>query len=155
MQIDICGYAVLIDDEDLPLIEKYGWQPEDEGPRGAYFKVKIQRNKVRRTHALHRMIMGCVPGDGKILDHINCNKLDNRKCNLRFTTHSDNNRNVPCRSTSRTGLKGVEFYKGKFRAKIWHNGKFIHLGRFRDPYQAHQAYAKAVEKLYPVYGRAA
>ena len=42
---------------------------------------------------LHRYLMGCESGDNTTVDHINGNKLDNRLCNLRFATMSQQNMN--------------------------------------------------------------
>ena len=42
---------------------------------------------------LHRYLMGCSIGDNISVDHINGNKLDNRLCNLRFATMSQQNMN--------------------------------------------------------------
>ena len=42
---------------------------------------------------LHRYLSGCIIGDNKTIDHINNNKLDNRLCNLRVATMSEQNMN--------------------------------------------------------------
>ena len=47
----------------------------------------------RQLIYLHRYLMDCVIGDNKTVDHINNNKLDNRLCNLRIATMSEQNMN--------------------------------------------------------------
>jgi len=55
---------------------------------GDYVKLGTSKN----VEYLHHRIMGRPPGI-LVLDHINRNKLDNRKSNLRFITKGENNRN--------------------------------------------------------------
>lgn len=50
---------------------------------------------------LHRFIVGCVPGDGQHVDHINHDGLDNRQGNLRVVTHAENMRNMRPRRDGR------------------------------------------------------
>lgn len=48
----------------------------------------VQFCKDGKQTSLHRMVMGLTRGDGKHVDHINGDKLDNRRCNLRIITHT-------------------------------------------------------------------
>lgn len=58
---------------------------------------------------LHRFVIGCVPGDGKIVDHINGDGLDNRRENLRFVTKSQNAQNQRARSREASSVfRGVQ-----------------------------------------------
>jgi len=51
------------------------------------------RQSNEKNMYLHRYLMDCVIGDNKTIDHINNNKLDNRLCNLRIATMSEQNMN--------------------------------------------------------------
>lgn len=89
---------------------------------------------------VHKIIAG-KPPRGLETDHINRNKLDNRRSNLRFVTHADNLRNR--NGWSKSKLKGAYFLKG--RTKPWKSeiriaGKKYALGYFETAEQAHQAY---------------
>ncbi len=58
---------------------------------------------------MHNFIMN--PVQGKFVDHINRNGLDNRKKNLRIVTHSQNHFNEKIRTDNKSGHKGVYFKK--------------------------------------------
>lgn len=88
----------------------------------------------RRPSLLHRNILGLKPGDGLIGDHINGDKLDNRRCNLRVVTPSESSANMSAQS--RTGYRGVYPNKRKFSAVATVAGKRTHLGVFPTPEEA-------------------
>jgi len=72
------------------------------------------------------------------IDHINRNKLDNRKINLRHTTHSKNIRNAKIQSNNISGLVGIHWGKhiNKWIAEITLNRKIIYLGSFLNKDEA-------------------
>ena len=83
------------------------------------------------------------------VDHINRNKLDNRKLNFRFCTNQENNRNKDLYSHNSSGIIGVTWNKerNKWQAQIVVNNKNINLGRFDDFENAVKARLDA-EKIY-------
>lgn len=85
-------------------------------------------------------------------DHINGNKLDNRKANLRTSTKAQNCANA-IGKRSKSGIKGVYFYKGKWRAYIATATKKTHLGSFETKEQASQAYNEAAIKKWGTFAR--
>ena len=89
------------------------------------------------------------------IDHINGVKDDNRWSNLREATRSQNGRNSKTPKTNTSGYKGVSWYKqkGKYRAKIKHNGKPIHLGYFDTAEAASRAYQRAARKYHGEFRR--
>jgi uncharacterized protein YeaC (DUF1315 family) len=86
------------------------------------------------------------------LDHINGIKDDNRFCNLRCVTLSENQHNQrKAHTKSKTGLLGV-FWSGerqRYFSRISVDGKRIHLGYFNDQQQARRAYVIAKQKYHP------
>lgn len=104
--------------------------------------------------ALHRVVFSRVLGRPlerrEEVDHINNNKLDNRRENLRLATRAEQTRNSSLSRRSSSGYKGVSRQKssGKWQAQIVVNGKYIHLGVFDDPKDAHAAYCKAATKYF-------
>lgn len=105
--------------------------------------------RITKQHYLvHRLIWKLVTGDdpGQMeVDHINRNRSDNRWCNLRLVSHSQNQNNAKKRSVSKQPYKGICQHQGKNRwaARICIDGKRIGLGTFDTPEEAHQAYLQA------------
>lgn len=68
----------------------------------------------------------------KQIDHINGCRDDNRILNLRCVSASENMKNSKISSRNTSGVLGVRFVSGRWRARIHHEGREINLGRFRD-----------------------
>lgn len=75
------------------------------------------------------------------VDHVNSDRVDNRWCNLREATGSQNNANAKLHRHNTSGYKGVVFSKqaGKFHAKGEWRGKKYHLGTFDTASEAAKA----------------
>lgn len=107
-----------------------------------------------RLQFVHRLIWEFVHGPipiGFFVDHINCDKLDNRISNLRLVTRKQNMENQSTgRKNNTSGFRGVFFNKksGNWRASITSNKKNVALGSFESPELAYQAYCKAANKLH-------
>ncbi len=84
MKWTITNGVVELDDDDLALVSKYKWHVSDKG----YAVWRGIEDGVKKTIRMHRLVANTPKG--KITDHINHNKLDNRKVNLRVCSHSDN-----------------------------------------------------------------
>ena len=129
--LDIRGTVVLLDDEDLELVSKHSWFFTPQG----YACTKIRREDgSRRTIGMHRLILG----DPKTAatDHINRNKLDNRRVNLRACSDSQNNRNRPAVSGKVSAYRGVSFKRGKWQVVIRVNGKLKWFGYHKTELEA-------------------
>jgi hypothetical protein len=77
------GQDCLVDDQDFDFLSQWTWRLHRMGyaTRGAY-KIRFY---------MHRVIIGAKPGE--IVDHINRNKLDNRRSNLRIVDTFEHSRN--------------------------------------------------------------
>lgn len=95
--------------------------------------------------AAHRLAFAFINGrwpEGHI-DHINGNPADNRISNLREADHSLNGRNCKRRTDNKSGVTGVFFSGGVYRAEICVRGERINLGRFQSAKEAIAARATA------------
>ncbi len=81
------------------------------------------------------------------IDHINGVRNDNRLCNLRAATQAENTQNRVGSRASKTGVKGVVYWKGAYMAQIGYNYKSIYLGRYSTLEEAKQAYEDAARRL--------
>lgn len=136
------GRFAIVDDDDYEILKDYKWYV---GTHGYAQRCKYKNG---RTEAIlmHRVILNA--RDGELVDHINGNKLDNRKENLRIANQAQNMRNCGIRATNTSGYKGVRFHKAskKWKAEITKDYKNYHIGMFDTPEEAARAYdAKAVE----------
>lgn len=84
MRLDITNATVEIDEQDLQLVSKYKWHLNSTG----YAVWRGIEDGVKKTVRMHRLITGAPPE--KIVDHINHNRLDNRRINLRVCTQAEN-----------------------------------------------------------------
>jgi len=137
--------TVLIDKEDTEKCKKYHWNIIDGYPKHTYVK-----NDKKTSICMYRYLIN-VPKE-KIIDHINGNRLDNRKCNLRICTKLENSWNRRMYYDSKTGIKGVHHTENsKFEASITYKGKQICLGRFENKQDAIEAREKAELKYFGEY----
>ena len=146
---DICyctdskGLTFIIDKEDYNKIKEICWVVDEHDGRVS----GLHHGKLIR---LHRYILDIDSDD--IIDHINHNPSDNRKCNLRIANKSQNAINRPKNKNNTTGYKGVTKLKnGKYMARIVVNYKGIYLGCFDTPEEAYTAYKQAEEKYFGEY----
>lgn len=143
---------VIVDDEDFDKVSKWRWSIHRQG---YVFRMKYagggKYNEKHEIVYLHRFILSS--REGQIVDHINRNKLDNRKSNLRYSTKSENCANKGKNKNNTSGYKGVIFMDvtsvNKWRAMIGVHGKRrIHLGCFPSPVEAAIAYNEAAKKYF-------
>ncbi len=134
------GYAI-VDDADFPMLSKFSWMNSN----GYAVNVTQKDNKRTRTR-MHRLILG--DRVKKYTDHINGNKLDNRRVNLRPCTNAENMRNIPPKKQNTSGYKGVTWQNdcSRWKAQIKVNYKNIHIGIFKIKKDAAIAYNEAALK---------
>jgi hypothetical protein len=141
------GLKAIVDKEDFDKLNKYKWYACNS--RGSFYATREANNK---SIKMHRLIVNALPG--QIIDHINGNTLDNRKCNLRVVNFLQNASNCKKRKDGLTSkYKGVNKRNGKYRAYIQFNKKNIHIGTFQTEEQAALEYNKKAIDLFGEYAR--
>lgn len=109
------------------------------------------QGKYRKVHQLiWEHVHGDIPDD-LFIDHINGIRSDNRICNLRLATRTQNGENRKKLAKNNTScFRGVSLKKstGKWIAGIKKNGVRIHLGYFQTKEEAYKAYCAAAVKLH-------
>lgn len=142
-------YRILVDDADFEALNAYTWCLDGKGYARRAEPIRPQNPKQRIVY-MHRQILCLVPGDGKQVDHINGNPLDNRRANLRVCTQTENKRNRGAQINNNSGFKGVSFHKQrrKWAAQVTADGKQKYLGLFETPQLAHEMYCLAADMLH-------
>lgn len=103
--------------------------------------------KDSKTQYLHRVIAGAILKD-EFVDHINGDKLDNRRENLRICTQQQNLCNRKKRADSKQKYKGIRQVGKKFQALINIDGKKKIIGFYTNEEEAARAYNEKALKLY-------
>ena len=96
---------------------------------------------------LHRFIFGDSLLKSDIIDHIDRDKCNNRKSNLRVVNSSQSVMNRGLRKDNKLKCRGVRFRNGKYEARISRNGSRVLLGRFTTLAEAKLCRLEA-EKIY-------
>lgn len=127
-----------VDHGDFLRLRGYRWFPAGGG-----YAMRCRPDGSRIL--MHREILGLEKGDTRQGDHINRDRLDNRRSNLRAVTHQMNGENVGSRGTS-SDYRGVSALpNGLWRAVV--NSK--HLGCFEQEVHAAAAAAQYRQETMP------
>lgn len=141
----------LVDDDIAEILNQYKWQITQNG----YARRVDSFHK--KYFLMHREIMNLTKSDNYQVDHINGNKLDNRKCNLRKCISTENAMNIrkttKLKSSKYKGISQIKSRYGKqWKARIGVNNKSIFLGWFKTEEEAYNAYKSAVDLYHKEFG---
>jgi hypothetical protein len=148
------GKVSLVDDEDFEFLLSFSWCLGGEGYAVSRCKNSLLSTYQRRKLIMHRLLMGVTNVTGIQVDHINGDKLDNRKENLRLVSNQENAMNVHVKKREKHSSKyiGVCYNTSGLRKKRWNasigfNGKKIFIGNYMTEEEAALAYNKKAEEL--------
>lgn len=113
-----------------------------------YWLIRHGRDIYRAHRLAWLFVHGEWPGD--LIDHINRDRADNRICNLRAATKSQNNINSVQERPNSSGVVGVSYCSqtGRWKAQIGCGGKMISLGRFDTVEQAYRCRKQSEKELF-------
>lgn len=135
--------VTIVDNDVYEAVSKFSWHYTKTGYAACRMTTKPNSSKIV---LLHRYILNFPK---VVIDHINGDKLDNRKSNLRAVGQSLNMFNKKtCRKTSQ--YRGVSWFKrdATWRATIMKDRKQVHLGYFKTELEAFETYLQACLEIY-------
>jgi len=147
------GNKAIVDDEDFDKVSQIPWYEHEGYAKSKKYLGVIDGKKRSKWFSMHGLIMNTAPG--MHTDHVNGNKLDNRRCNLRICTSSQNLMNARPYAGSSSKYKGVYLNKKakKWRAYITLNKVRKHIGTFNCEKEAAAAYNREAIKLFGEFAR--
>jgi hypothetical protein len=132
------GKLAIVDFEDYEAISKYKWCIMSTGYAA---KGALLPNGKRGLVLMHRVIMNTP--NGMDTDHVNGDKLDNRRCNLRICSRSQNMQNQKAIRRKTSKYKGVCWHKAAKKWLVQVDGNFIgHFSTEIDAALSYNWYAK-------------
>jgi hypothetical protein len=128
LKVDNGLVEAIVDDEHVDL-SRYGWRTDKHG--------YVYRKSAGKRIFLHHVV-GDKPPCGMVTDHINRNKLDNTKLNLRHLMRAHSQQNVGPQKRNRSGLRGAQFDRscGKWKAMVRCGGESFALGYYQSAVEA-------------------
>lgn len=143
------GQFAIVDDDDFDWLSQWKWCALKR-KSGDFYAVR--RKPYGGLLYMHKVILNITTGD---TDHINLNKLDNRRSNLRPATRSQNMRNlnkIKRNGTSTSQYKGVYWRRNRWEVSI-RLPKRTYLGSFDSEIDAAHAYDAAARDCFGEFAR--
>ena len=127
-EIPVSNSFAKVSEEDWELVSKFSWYLSHG------YAIAFDKGT---SFSMHKLIMRFPINE---VDHINNDRLDNQRSNLRLATSSQNKANSIRRITATQKYRGVYPSGKKWRAALVVNYKYTHLGTFLTEEEAAQAY---------------
>lgn len=144
------GKQAVVDDDDYETVNQFKWYYDKTT---GYAKRDQRIDGKRKCIYMHRFINSTA--EDKLTDHINGNRLDNRKVNLRSCNHTQNHANKRLETRGTSIYKGVYWHKNRnnWMAMIRIDKKGYYLGSFSCEKQAALAYNKRAKEIFGEFAR--
>lgn len=137
------GEEFYFDLEDYDKIKNFYWENNH-----GYVMTKIYQFGKQEFVYMHRLILDA--NDNEIIDHIDRNRKNNLRNNLRVTNNFGNSRNASVAKNNTSGFIGVTYDKSRMQwiVQIGVNYKNISLGRFTNKEEAVRVRLEAEAKYF-------
>lgn len=137
----------LVDDKYFDKLSGIKWYLNNGYARSSSYVSGKTKNIL-----MHRMIMEF---PDSIVDHINGDKLDNRRQNLRECNRSGNKANSVMQKNNKSGHRGVFFdtTSGLWVAQIRKDGNCTRIGYYHNPIDAARSYNMKAQELFGEFAR--
>ena len=140
------GKYAIVGPRDYTYLMQWKWCCSIDGYAVRHDNTHPKRPTIR----MHRVILERALGRSDFVqcDHINQNRLDNRRSNLRPATVSQNQCNRGRAKDNTSGYSGVSWHKAtnRWQARVYADGKLMHTSRHSDLIEAAKAYNEAALK---------
>lgn len=143
------GAFATVDDADYSRLVQIGkWSLSNKG-----YAIHWQRDETgkRKCLYMHRVIMDAPPH--LHVDHIDSDKLNNTRDNLRFATRTQNNASRRRMKTNTSGYTGVNWNYRRWECRIKYHNRRIFLGNFKIAEEAALAYDCAARIVFKEFAR--
>lgn len=143
------AYAI-VDAEDFEWLNQYRWYLAKDGYVVRMMRIKGDHRRMKMVH-MHRLILGLPDGSPLESDHINRNRRDNRRCNLRAVTKSQNAQNRTLKNPGSSRYRGVVWNKKerKWQVSFKVNGRSLFLGLYETEEQAAEVAGAWLRRNFP------
>jgi hypothetical protein len=133
------GCFALVDDEDFERLSQFRWNSKlhnaDRGDKAHRRPIRNERGK--HIYLYHDILPKKA---GFVIDHINGDPWDNRRCNLRYATRSQNICNQQGHRGRARPFKGICKKRLRWFASITVNGKKFWSRGYSTPEEAARTY---------------
>jgi len=133
----------LCDDADYEYLSQFKWYRATPSTKKTYYAVTCINGK---QIGMHRLLLNAKPRQQ--IDHKNGKGYDNRRENIRFCTHQQNQANQHARYCGSSKYRGVRKCKTGWISNIHLNGKSVHIGVFPTEKQAARAYDRIAKAIH-------
>lgn len=150
------GKRAFVDDEDRERLSRCLWHINSGGYAVRHTSRRLGKPGVVLMHReIVEYAMGEPIPEGCEVDHVDLDRLNNRRDNLRLVTRSQNQMNRRSYRGSASQYKGVSWHKkyGKWQVRAQANGKSVFLGYFADETEAARVYDAKAQELFGEFAR--
>jgi len=136
------GVFAIVDSDMVPILKRFTWSAKVD--YRMVYAISTDKNTVQIK--MHKYVLGLPNKSDYIVDHINHNALDNRRCNLRIVSNSDNQMNRKEHESIKSRFVGVHWWTDKWAAIVKVDST-VHKKYFADEVDAAKYYDELVVKL--------